>query len=35
MLDLLVVESPNLFGDYVKVPLPDGTFDLQTPFRKV
>ena len=35
MLDLLVVESPNLFGDYVKVPLPDGTFDLQTAFRKV
>jgi len=35
MLDLLVAESPNLFGDYVKVPLPDGTFDLQTPYRKV
>ena len=35
MLNLLVIESPNLFSDYVKVPLPDGTFDLQTPFRKV
>ena len=35
MLDLLQAESPNLFGDYQKVPLPDGTFDLQTPYRKV
>ena len=35
MLDLLAAESPHLFGDYVKVPLPDGTFDLQTPYRKV
>jgi thymidylate synthase (FAD) len=35
MLDLLQAESPNLFGDYQKVPLPDGTFDIQTPFRKV
>ncbi len=35
LLDVLVVDSPNLFGDYVKVPLPDGTFDLQTPYRKV
>ena len=31
MLDLLVAESPNLFGDYEKVPLPDGTYDLRTP----
>ncbi len=35
MLDLLQVEAPNLFGDYQKVPLPDGTFDIQTPFKKV
>jgi len=35
MLDILQVESPNLFGDYIKVPLPDGTFDLQTQFKKV
>jgi thymidylate synthase (FAD) len=35
MLDILVTESPNLFGDYVKTPLPDGTFELTTPFGKV
>lgn len=35
MLDILQAESPNLFGDFQKIPLPDGTFDLQTPFRKV
>jgi thymidylate synthase (FAD) len=35
MLDVLVSDSPNLFGDYQKVPLPDGTFELTTEFRKV
>ena len=35
MLDILVAESPNLFGDYLKTPLPDGTFELTTPFPKV
>ena len=35
LLDVLQKESPNLFGDYERVPLPDGTFDLQTPYRKV
>lgn len=35
VLDVLQAESPNLFGDYQKVPLPDGTFDLQTAFKKV
>ncbi len=35
LLDVLAADSPNLFGDYVKVPLPDGTFDLQTPYKKV
>ena len=35
MLDILATESPNLFGDYVRTPLPDGTFELTTPFPKV
>jgi thymidylate synthase (FAD) len=35
ILDVLQVEAPNLFGDYTKVPLPDGTFEVQTPFKKV
>jgi thymidylate synthase (FAD) len=35
LLDVLQAEAPNLFGDYTKVPLPDGTFDIQTPFKKV
>jgi thymidylate synthase (FAD) len=35
ILDLLVKESPNLFGDYQRVPLPDGTFEIETAFRKV
>lgn len=35
LLDVMQAESPNLFGDYERVPLPDGTFDLQTPYRKV
>jgi thymidylate synthase (FAD) len=35
MLDILQKESPNLFGDYQKIPLPDGTFDLQSPYKKV
>jgi thymidylate synthase (FAD) len=35
LLDVLQKDAPNLFADYVKVPLPDGTFDLQTPFKKV
>jgi thymidylate synthase (FAD) len=35
VLDVLRTESPNLFGDYRKVPLPDGTFELVTDFKKV
>jgi thymidylate synthase (FAD) len=35
VLDVLQAESPNLFGDYRKVPLPDGTFELVTDFKKV
>lgn len=35
LLDVLQAESPNLFGDYRRVPLPDGTFELKTDFPKV
>ena len=35
MLDCLQKESPNLFGDYARVPLPDGTFEIQVMYRKV
>ena len=35
MLDILQKDSPNLFGDYIKKPLPDGTFDIDTPYKKV
>src|SRR6476661_4922139 len=30
LLDVLQKDSPNLFGDYTKVPLPDGTFEVVT-----
>jgi thymidylate synthase (FAD) len=35
LLDVLQKDAPNLFGDYKKVALPDGTFELTTPFKKV
>ena len=35
LLELLAKESPNLFGDYRREPLPDGTFEITTPYRKV
>jgi thymidylate synthase (FAD) len=35
LLDVLQKDAPNLFGDYQKVALPDGTFELTTPFKKV
>ncbi len=35
LLGVLVADSPNLFGDYVKVPLPDGTCEIRTTFPKV
>jgi thymidylate synthase (FAD) len=35
VLDVMQKESPNLFGDYTKVPLPDGTFEVTTHFMKV
>lgn len=33
--EVLVKESPNLFGDYQKVSLPDGSYELTTSTRKV
>jgi thymidylate synthase (FAD) len=35
ILDVLQKDSPNLFGDYQKVPLPDGTYEIKTQFTKV
>jgi thymidylate synthase (FAD) len=34
-LDILQKDAPNLFSDYEKKPLPDGTFELVTPYKKV
>ena len=33
--NILVKESPNLFGDYGLTPLADGTFEIVTQYRKV
>jgi thymidylate synthase (FAD) len=35
VLDVLAKESPNLFGDYRREPMPDGTFEIVTDYRKV
>lgn len=35
MWQVLVADAPNLFADYVPRALPDGTFELTTPYRKV
>jgi len=35
LLEVLQKDAPNLFGDYSKSPLSDGTFELSTPYRKV
>jgi thymidylate synthase (FAD) len=35
VLRVMQQEAPNLFGDYKVVELPDGTFEAQTPHRKV
>lgn len=35
ILRIMQKESPNLFGDYQIVPLPDGTCEATTEFRKV
>lgn len=35
LLDVLVKESPNLFSDYRRDSLPDGTFEVVTDYRKV
>jgi thymidylate synthase (FAD) len=35
LLDVLEREAPNLFSDYQRTPLPDGTVELNTAYRKV
>ncbi len=35
LLDVLVEDAPNLFSDYARTPLPDGTFEITTPHDKV
>jgi len=35
VLQIMQTEAPHLFGDYQLVPLPDGTFEATTPYRKV
>lgn len=35
ILDVMVKDAPNLFSDYQKVLLPDGTHELVTQFKKV
>ncbi len=33
--EIIVKECPNLFDDYWKVELPDGTFELLTHYKKI
>lgn len=35
MLDVLQAEAPNLFGDYRRIVLNDGSFEIDTAYRKV
>jgi thymidylate synthase (FAD) len=35
VLRIMQCEAPHLFGDYRLVPLTDGTFEADTPHRKV
>jgi len=35
VLEVMKTEAPHLFTDYQLVPLPDGTFEVSTPHRKV
>jgi thymidylate synthase (FAD) len=35
LLDIVQKDSPNLFNDYERKPLPDGTFELVTQYKKV
>jgi thymidylate synthase (FAD) len=35
VLEIMQVESPNLFGDYRRIPLPDGTYEITSDYRKV
>src|SRR5262249_46727838 len=34
VLEVMQAEAPNLFSDYQRVSLPDGTFEATTPHRK-
>jgi thymidylate synthase (FAD) len=35
ILDVLAKDAPNLFGDYERIPLPDGTYEINTKYPKV
>ena len=35
ILDVVQAESPHLFNDYARTPLPDASFEIDTPHRKV
>ena len=35
VLRLMQAEAPHIFDDYQLVPLPDGTFEANTPHRKI
>lgn len=35
LLDVLSQDAPNIFGDYEKTALPDGTYEITTPYPKV
>src|SRR5262249_41715949 len=35
VLNIIKAEAPHIFGDYRLVPLPDGTFEASTEYRKV
>lgn len=35
LYEKMMIEAPNIFADYTKIPLGDGTYELTTPNRKV
>jgi len=35
LLDVFARAAPNLFGDYIRTPLPDGTNEITTPYPKI
>jgi thymidylate synthase (FAD) len=35
MLEVLAKDAPSLFGDYERIPLPDGTYEINTKYPKV